>query len=100
MYAWRRHRELKVQTFRREEAEAETARLVPRLESALADVSLLRQLLPICSSCKRVRDERGDWSEVGIYMENHYRTRVDTGLCPECAKGLYGSEVKLRTDIK
>ncbi len=90
LYAWRRHKELREQMARRERAEAEKARLVPELESALAHVSQLQRLVPICSSCKRVRDDRGYWYNLEVYMETHYRARMDDGICPDCARRLYG----------
>jgi hypothetical protein len=95
IYAWRRHRELVIQTRLRERAESESARLIPELESALDDVSTLKKLLPLCSSCKKVRDDRGYWSRVEEYVEIHYQARFDDGLCPECARKLYSSSPRL-----
>ena len=91
VFAWRRYRELAEQTRQREKAEAEKARLTPRLESALADVSRLKKLLPMCSSCKRIRDDKGYWDQVEAYVENHFATRLDAGLCPDCAARIYRS---------
>jgi len=89
LYSWRRYRDLVDQRKRREEAEAEKARLVPALESANADVSALKKLIPICSSCRRLRDDRGYWNQVEEYLEIHLYARMDTGICPECARKLY-----------
>jgi hypothetical protein len=86
IFAWRRHRELVDEVRRRELAEHEKQRLVPKLENALADAAALRKLLPICTSCKRVRDSSGHWSEIGVYLESHLSTRIDDGICPECAR--------------
>jgi hypothetical protein len=97
VYGWRRNRELIAQIGRRERAEAERARLIPELENALADVSRLKTLLPICSSCRRVRDDRGYWTEVEEYVEIHFSTRFDDGLCPACARKLYSASDKKRT---
>ena len=97
-YARRRHRELVVQVLRRQQAEEEKARLIPELENARANISTLRKLLPICSSCRRVRDDKGYWSQVEVYMENHFLTRLDDGICPDCAKRQFahGHEVHRR----
>jgi PAS domain S-box-containing protein len=46
----------------------------------------LQALLPFCSSCKRVRDDQGYWSEVDVYLREHGRSEVHTGLCPDCAR--------------
>jgi Ca2+/Na+ antiporter len=97
IYAWRRHHELVDQTRRREMAEAEKAQLAPRLERALADVSHLKKLLPMCSVCKRVRDDKGYWDQVEAYVEVNFSTRVDTGICPDCAANLYRSARTVRS---
>ncbi len=91
VYAWRRNRELREQIRRREKAEAEKAILVPELENALANVSKLTKLLPICSHCMKIRDPAGYWVQVDQYMEVHYQTRLDGGLCPDCARKIYGN---------
>jgi PAS domain S-box-containing protein len=52
----------------------------------ITDRKLLRQFLPVCSSCKKVRDERGLWSEVGAYLREHASTRVAEELCPDCQR--------------
>ena len=90
-YSWRRHRELVEQTRRREKAEAEKAQIVPRLEEALASVSRLKNLVPMCGSCKRIRDDQGYWDQVEAYVELNFATRLDVGICPDCAAKLYGS---------
>jgi hypothetical protein len=89
IYAWRRHKELLSQIERREKAEAERAELVPQLESARADISTLKKLLPLCASCKKVRDDTGYWSQVEVYIEAHFHTKFDEWICPECARKLY-----------
>lgn len=94
VYAWRRHREFVSEVKRRERAEAEQARLLPKLEQALADVSTLKKLLPICSSCKKVRDDKGYWNQIEVYIETEFHTRLDGGICPDCARRLY----RRRTD--
>jgi hypothetical protein len=90
VYAWRRQKEFLSETRHREQAEAEKAKLIPQLQSALNDVSRLKRLLPICASCKKVRDDRGYWSQVEVYIEAQFHTKLDDGICPDCAKKLYG----------
>lgn len=91
VYAWRRNRELTEQIRRREEAEAEKAHLLPELETALADVHALKKLLPFCTSCRRVREDSGYWNQVEEYMVSHFSTKLDDGLCPDCARRFYGN---------
>jgi hypothetical protein len=95
-YGWRRHYELQEQVLRRERAEAEKARLLPELESARADVAVLEKLIPVCSSCKRVRDDQGYWNRVEEYMKTSYHARFDTGMCPECARRIYSKAYPMR----
>jgi AmiR/NasT family two-component response regulator len=64
-------------------------RLILELQDTLDQVKTLRGLLPICSSCKRVRDDAGYWSQLEVYIQEHSEAVFSHGLCPECAKKLY-----------
>jgi hypothetical protein len=86
VYAFRRHREFVVETGRRQIAESEKAQLIPELQRARGDVATLRKILPICPSCKRIRDTKGDWYQMETYMEIHLQARLNNGLCPGCAR--------------
>jgi PleD family two-component response regulator len=55
------------------------------LEVALAEVKQLHGLLPICSVCKKVRDDRNYWHQIEIYITQHTEARFSHGLCPDCA---------------
>ena len=59
------------------------------LQRALNEVKELRGILPICASCKKVRDDSGYWQQVESYVSNHSRLRFSHGFCPECASKLY-----------
>jgi PAS domain S-box-containing protein len=73
----------------RKQAEEERERLVRELQEALASVKTLRGMLPICSSCKKIRDDAGYWTQVESYIMLHTDAHFSHGLCPECAKELY-----------
>ena len=60
-----------------------------QLSEALEKVKTLRGLLPICSSCKKIRDDKGYWSEVEVYVRDHSDARFSHGICPDCVKELY-----------
>jgi DNA-binding response OmpR family regulator len=62
----------------------ELAERVKRLEEAIAQVTQLRGLLPICSYCKKVRDDKNYWHQVEAYMTCHSDLRFSHGICPEC----------------
>ncbi|HWB58563.1 MAG TPA: hypothetical protein VG733_03685, partial [Chthoniobacteraceae bacterium] len=59
------------------------------LDTALANVQQLRGLLPICSSCKKIRDQKGAWSEVESYIQRHTDALFTHSICPDCVKTLY-----------
>jgi DNA-binding response OmpR family regulator len=59
------------------------------LEDALTQVKLLSGLLPICSSCKKIRDNEGYWSQVESYIQQHSEATFTHGMCPECLKKHY-----------
>jgi two-component system cell cycle sensor histidine kinase/response regulator CckA len=74
---------------RRKEDERERLRLIEELTAALARVKTLGGLLPICSSCKKIRDDQGYWQQVETYVKKHSDAEFTHGLCPDCATKLY-----------
>lgn len=59
------------------------------LEAMLAEVKTLRGLLPICASCKKIRDEQGKWSPMENYIRERSEAEFSHGICPDCARRLY-----------
>jgi CheY-like chemotaxis protein len=59
------------------------------LEAALSQVKRLSGLLPICASCKKIRDDQGYWQDVAVYIQDHSEAELSHGLCADCAKRLY-----------
>lgn len=68
----------------------ELGKTVESLEKSLAKVKTLSGLLPICSSCKKIRDDEGYWNKIEVYISNRANVDFSHGLCPDCAKKLYG----------
>lgn len=62
------------------------------LENALKEVNRLNDLLPICARCKKIRDDKGYWTQVEKYLEEYSGTKFSHGMCPECSEELYGDE--------
>ncbi len=60
-----------------------------KLEDALSEVKALSGLLPICASCKKIRDDRGYWNQIEKYISEHSEATFSHGLCPDCAEKLY-----------
>lgn len=73
----------------RKRAEQEREELIAELQCALAEVKRLSGLLPICASCKKIRDETGNWNVVETYIEQHSQAHFTHSFCPECARQLY-----------
>ena len=66
------------------ELESELLCRVGELEDALTQVKTLRGLLPICSYCKKIRDDQNYWQQVESYITNHSDARFTHGICPDC----------------
>ncbi len=58
-------------------------------EQALEEIKILRGFLPICASCKKIRDDKGTWTQLEAYISDHSQAEFSHGLCPECADRLY-----------
>jgi len=65
-------------------SEAEREKLILELKEALAQVRTLSGMLPICASCKKIRDDKGYWSQIESYITNHSEAFFSHGICPDC----------------
>jgi len=72
----------------RQRAEAGREAVIRDLEQALAEVKTLRGLIPICASCKKIRDDRGSWTQIETYVQQHSHATFSHGLCLECLRKL------------
>lgn len=72
-----------------EERTAELARANKELEEALQNVKTLSGLLPICSNCKKIRDDSGYWQQVEQYVQIHSQAEFTHSVCPDCIRELY-----------
>lgn len=70
----------------RRQAEAEREQLIADLRTALANVKTLSGLIPICSGCKKIRDDGGYWNQLESYLHQHSNADFTHGFCPECQK--------------
>ncbi len=71
------------------QAENERERLIADLKKALAEVRTLSGLLPICANCKKIRDDRGYWNQIELYIRERTDADFSHGVCPDCAQELY-----------
>lgn len=67
----------------------EVKRLNKELEEALTEIKTLRGILPICASCKKIRDDKGYWQQIELYIAHRSDALFSHGICPDCAKSLY-----------
>jgi len=70
-------------------SEEERARLIRELQEALANIKTLSGMIPICASCKKIRDDKGFWNQIETYLRAHSDAKFTHGICPECVKKLY-----------
>ena len=70
-------------------AEKEKERLINELQTALANIKKLQGLIPICASCKKIRDDKGYWNQLEIYLQEHSDAMFSHSVCPECMEKLY-----------
>lgn len=73
----------------RKKAEKEKEALISELQKALDEITTLKGILPFCSYCKKIRNDKGYWEQVDIYISNHTKADISHGICPECAKKHY-----------
>jgi PAS domain S-box-containing protein len=74
---------------KRKEIEADREKLIGKLQDALAKIKTLRGIIPICASCKKIRDDKGYWNKLENYIREHSEADFSHGICPECVKELY-----------
>ncbi|MCI5207412.1 MAG: hypothetical protein D3910_01145, partial [Candidatus Electrothrix sp. ATG2] len=59
------------------------------LLSALEEVKILRGIIPICASCKKIRSDEGVWDQLEVYIQEHSEAEFSHSICPECMVKLY-----------
>jgi hypothetical protein len=73
----------------RRTSEDNQKRALDEREIALNKLRILRGLLPICSSCKKIRNDHGDWNHLEVYIREHSEANFSHGICPDCLRKLY-----------
>lgn len=73
----------------RRQTEAEREQLISELQTALDTIEVLSGIIPICASCKKIRNDEGDWQPIELYIREHSKAEFSHGICPECAARLY-----------
>jgi hypothetical protein len=73
----------------RKQVEVERDKTIQELRLAIAEVKTLRGIVPICANCKKIRDDKGYWEQVELYVSRHTEAAFTHSICPDCAKKLY-----------
>jgi DNA-binding NtrC family response regulator len=73
----------------RKKLEIEREKIIEKLQDALTKLKTLGGLLPICSFCKKIRDDKGYWNQIEVYVREHSDANFSHSICPECAKKHY-----------
>jgi len=80
---------IKIEIEERKRTQIEKDTLIVELKNALQKVKTLSGLLPICASCKKIRDDNGYWSQIESYIQTHSEAEFSHSICPNCARMLY-----------
>lgn len=83
------HEEIKIEIEERKLAQIDKDTLIIELKDALNKVKTLSGLLPICASCKNIRDDKGYWNKIESYIRTHSEAEFTHSICPECSEKLY-----------
>lgn len=76
-------------TNRKREMSEKNEKLITELKKALDEVKTLSGLMPICSKCKKIRDDKGYWRQIDTYIEKHSDAEFSHGICPSCMEEMY-----------
>ncbi len=71
------------------QTDKEKSETIVKLNKAIEEVKTLSGFLPICASCKKIRDDKGYWNQIEAYISEHSEAEFSHGICPECIEKLY-----------
>ena len=73
---------------------------IEELRQAVNQIKTLRGIVPICANCKKIRDDRGYWNQVEVYVRDHTEAEFSHSICPDCMKELYPEYMREKTESK
>lgn len=73
----------------RKRTEIERENLLEELQKALSEIRKLQGIIPICASCKKIRNDKGYWEQIETYIKKHSEADFSHSICPDCVKKLY-----------
>lgn len=90
----RLYEELRAANQKLQQESMEKAQVIDELQVALSSIKTLRGLIPICANCKNIRNDKGFWQQVEVYISTHSEAEFSHGICPECLVKLYPQYTK------
>lgn len=81
--------QLRLEITKHRQSEEKRELLISELQAAMSKVRTLSGMLPICCSCKKIRDDQGYWKQIEDYVQDHSEAEFSHGICPDCMKKLY-----------
>jgi hypothetical protein len=78
--------------FKEKKIEGDRLKVDQEAKKLLEETKVLRGLLPICASCKKIRDDKGYWNQIEIFIQKHSDAHFTHGICQECQEKLYGHQ--------
>lgn len=84
----------------RKQIEQEKEELIQQLGKSLSEIKTLRGFLPICASCKKIRNDEGYWQQIEKYIQDNSEAVFTHGICPDCAEKLYPELMRKKQDKK
>lgn len=85
---------------RQQLADKERELMIVKLEKSLEEVNILSGLIPICSNCKKIRDDNGYWNQIESYISSHSAAQFSHGICPDCARLLYSDLMEENEELR
>jgi PAS domain-containing protein len=82
----------------RKQAQAKLEGVIAELQGALSKVKQLEGMLPICSFCKKIKDDQGNWQRLEEYIGDRSQAEFSHGMCPDCARNQYPEVFSKRTE--
>lgn len=94
----RSNEQLRQEIAERKRSEEKREKQIVELQAALSEINDLRGILPLCSFCKKVRDDKGYWQQVEVYLGTHAHADISHGICPDCLKEHFPNEYKAMSE--
>ncbi|MBU0680435.1 MAG: transporter substrate-binding domain-containing protein [Proteobacteria bacterium] len=88
----RKTQSLRAEIMERQKAEEKKTEVIAKLQHAVDEIKTLRGILPLCSFCKKIRDDQGYWEQVDVYIHKHAGAQISHSVCPDCLQEHYPAE--------